>query len=104
MNNKICNPKQEVPSSKDLNDKDYLTAILNLEKMMIKNYTVSLTEASNSSLYNDYYDMFNEISNIQREVYNLMFKKGWYELEEAKDNKIEEKLNTFEQEFKELES
>ena len=31
MNNKICNPKQEVPSSKDLNDKDYLTAILNLE-------------------------------------------------------------------------
>ena len=104
MNNKICNPKQEVPSSKDLNDKDYLTAILNLEKMMIKNYAVSLTEASNSSLYNDYYDMFNEISNIQREVNNLMFKKGWYELEEAKDNKIEEKLNTFEQEFKELES
>lgn len=104
MNNKICNPKQEVPSSKDLNDKDYLTAILNLEKMMIKNYAVSLTEASNSSLYNDYYDMFNEISNIQREGYNLMFKKGWYELEEAKDNKIEEKLNTFEQEFKELES
>ena len=104
MNNKICNPKQEVPSSKELNDKDYLTAILNLEKMMIKNYAVSLTEASNSSLYNDYYDMFNEISNIQREVYNLMFKKGWYELEEAKDNKIGEKLNTFEQEFKELES
>lgn len=104
MNNKICNPKQEVSSSKELNDKDYLTAILNLEKMMIKNYAVSLTEASNSSLYNDYYDMFNEISNIQREVYNLMFKKGWYELEEAKDNKIEEKLNTFEQEFKELES
>ena len=104
MNNKIHNLKQEVPSSKDMNDKDYLTTILNVEKMLVKNYAISLTEASNSSLYNDYYDMFNEISGIQREIYNLMFKKGWYELEDANDNKIEEKLNTLEQEFKDLES
>ncbi len=104
MNNKIHNLKQEVPSSKDMNDKDYLTTILNVEKMLVKNYAISLTEASNSSLCNDYYDMFNEISGIQREIYNLMFKKGWYELEEANDNKIEEKLNNLEQEFKDLES
>ena len=104
MNNKISNEKVPVEGGIELNDKDYINSVLSTLKELVKNYAVSLTEASNSSLYNDYYDMFNEISNIQREVYNLMFKKGWYELEEAKDNKIEEKLNTFEQEFKELES
>ena len=38
--------------------------------------------------------MFNEIKNLQREVFELSFKKGWYELEKALDNKISEKYNT----------
>ena len=40
--------------------------------------------------------MFTEITKLQREIYNLMFKKGWYEIEKAEENKITQKLNMLE--------
>ena len=58
MNNKICNVKTEVPEQREMNDKDYITAMLEIEKSAVKNLSVSLTEASNNDLYNDFYDMF----------------------------------------------
>ena len=102
MNNKISNPKTKVPQTTNMNDKDYLTTMLRIEKSMVKDFSVALTEASNNDLYNDYYDMFKEITEIQREIYNLMFKKGWYSLEMASENKITEKLNMLEQELSQL--
>ena len=74
MNNKIKNPKTEVPETLEMNDKDYITTMLTIEKGMVKDYAVALTEASNTELFNDYNDMFNEITKLQREIYNLMFK------------------------------
>lgn len=103
MNNKISNTKTEVPTTTQMNDKDYITTILTLEKSMVKNYAVALTEASNNELYNDYLDMFNDVSELQREIYNLMFKKGWYQLEVAEDNKIEQKINSLSEELSQLE-
>lgn len=104
MNNKVSNPKTEVPQTNKMNDKDYITAMLSIEKSMLKNYAVSLTEASNDDLYNDYYDMFDDVANMQREIYNLMFKKGWYELETADENKINQKINMLTGELAQLES
>lgn len=102
MNNKIGNPKTKVPQTKQMNDKDYITIMLSIEKAMVKDYSTALTEASNNYLYEDYCDMFNDISDLQREIYNLMFKKGWYCLEQADEDKIAQKLNIVEQEFSQL--
>lgn len=102
MNNKIKNPKTEVPETLEMNDKDYITTMLTIEKGMVKDYAVALTEASNTDLYNDYYDMFNKIIGLQREIYNLMFKKGWYKIEKADENKITQKLNMLEGSMPEL--
>ena len=102
MNNKICNPKTEVPSGTNLNDKDYLNSVLSSLKDMEKNYTVVLTEASCEYLFNEYESMFNEIKSLQREVFELAFKNGWYVLEKAEDTKITEKYNTLNQEFTDL--
>lgn len=104
MNNKISNQKTEVPNTPEMNDKDYITTMLSIEKAMVKDFAVALTEASNTDLYNDYYDMFDEISNMQRQIYNLMFKKGWYSLEKAEESKITQKLNMLEQELPQLEN
>ena len=103
MNNKIKNPKTEVPETLEMNDKDYITTILNLEKAIVKGYATALTEASNNDLYNDYFDMFEEVCSLQREIYNLMFKKGWYCLEMAEENKISEKINNLSQDLMQLE-
>lgn len=88
MNNKISNTKTEVPTGKDLNDKDYLTHILMILKDYEKNMVVALTEASNENLFKEYKKIFDEIVTFQRKAYELSFKKGWYTLEEAGTTKV----------------
>ncbi len=87
----------------NMNDKDYMNSILSCLKEMVKNYAVSLTEVSNEELYNKYKEMFLRYSELQREVYEVMFRKGWYILEKAEDTKINEKYQTLIQEFNSLE-
>lgn len=103
-NNTISNPKIEVPTGLNLNDKDFITSLLTCLKEMIKNYAVALTEASNEYLYNSYKEMFDEYSNLQREVYELMFQNGWYSVEKVESNKINEKYQMLSKEFNELNS
>lgn len=102
MNNQIKNPKTEVSKGMSLNDKDYLNSLLSCLKELSKNYVVAMTEASNESLYNNYLETFLSISSLEREVYELMFKNGWYILEKAETNKIQDKYNTLNQELSDL--
>lgn len=88
-NNKIANPKKEVLQGILLNDEDYMTILLNNLKCLTKNMAISLTESSNSELYKEYKNMFDNIIKHQRAAYELMFKFGWYTLEEAEKKKIE---------------
>lgn len=104
MDNKVSNPKVEVPSGMSLNEKDYISELLSCLKAMEKDYTVALTEASNEDLYNKYYNMFLEISKLQREVYEVMFRHGWYCLEKAETTKISQKVNMLTQELQSLSS
>jgi len=94
METKISNEKQNVENTIDMNDKDYLNKLLTCLKEMTKNYAVSLTEASNEILYEKYKEMFLKYSLLQRKVFELLFKKGWYELEQVDSNKISQKYNT----------
>lgn len=104
MNNeKISNQKTEVPKGLQLNEKDFITSLLSCLKELSKNYAVTLTEASNENLYNEHLQTFNNISKMQRDVYELMFRKGWYCLEKTPQNKITEKLNMISQEYQDLE-
>ena len=101
-NNQVCNPKVEVPSGMTLNDKDYISSLLSTLKGLVKNYAVSLTEASCEELYSEYREMFDTYSSLQREDYELMFNKGWYVLEKADINKISNKYQTLNGEFMDL--
>ena len=102
MNNKISNPKTEVPTGIKMNDKDYLNCLLTCLKDMTKNYTIAMTEASNESLYKSYNYTFQELIKLQRKAFELAFKKGWYSLEKAETNKIDEKLNMLSKEYQDL--
>lgn len=101
-NNQISNPKTEVPKGTSINDKDYMNALLSSLKEMVKNYATALTEVSNESLYNEFKTMFDEYSNLQREVYETMFRKGWYSIEKADEQKQDTKYQTLNQEFMDL--
>lgn len=101
-NNQIKNPKVEVPSGLTLNDKDHINSLLGTLKEMVKNYAVALTEASNEYLYEEYKKMFDEYSSLQRRVFEIMFKKGWYVLEKSETKKINDKYQTLSKEFTDL--
>jgi len=101
-NNKISNMKTEVPETTQMNDKDYITDMLATEKDMLKNYCIAMTEASNEELHNQFKNFFNDIDNLEREIYELMFQKGWYSLEKAESQKIQEKYNMLSQQTSQL--
>lgn len=100
--NKVSNPKTEVSKGIKMNDKDYVTCLISCLKDMEKNYVIAMTEASNENLYQKYLDTFNQISSLQRKVYEFMFQKGWYSLEKAEVNKITEKEQMLNQKFSDL--
>ena len=101
-NNQISNPKTEVPKGKSINDKDYMNSLLSCLKEMVKNYATVLTEVSNETLYSEYKTMFDEYSSLQREVSELMFRKGWYTLEKVEQQKLDNKYQTLNQELMDL--
>ncbi len=102
MNNQITNPKVDVPTGISCNDKDYLNSLLSCLKEMSKNYVMAMTEASNEKLYSQYKQVFLTLIDLQREVYELMFRKGWYSLEKADTQKVGQKLQMLSQEYQDL--
>lgn len=102
MNNQISNPKVEVPTGIACNDKDYLNSLLSCLKEMSKNYVMAITEASNESLFEKHKQVFLTLISLQREVYELMFRKGWYILEKSDTQKINQKLQTLSNEYQDL--
>ena len=102
MNNQISNPKVEVPTGIACNDKDYLNSLLSCLKEMSKNYVMAMTEASNESLFETHKQVFLTLIQLQREVYELMFRKGWYILEKSDTQKINQKLQMLSNEYQDL--
>ena len=105
MNNQIIsNSKVEVSTGMQLNDKDHLNDLLSSLKCLVKDYTVAMSEASNEMLYQQYKTMADQLSLLQRETYELMFRYGWYSLEKAEEMKITNKYQMFSQELQQLNS
>mgnify|MGYP000034629347 CR=1 FL=1 len=102
MNNKICNIKVEVPRGMSLNDKDYINSLLSTLKEMEKNYVIAMSEASNEKLLSIYKNVFLKIVALQREAYQLMFRKGWYCLEAVDHSKISEKKQMLDNEYSDM--
>ena len=102
MNQQISNPKVEVPTGIVCNDKDYINSLLSCLKEMSKNYVVAMTEASNEALFEKHKQVFLTLIALQREVYELMFQKGWYILEQADEAKISSKHQMLFTEYQDL--
>lgn len=101
-NNEVCNPKVEVSGGLPLNDKDYLNCLLSSLKELEKNYAVVLTEASNEHLYKVYKNIFDNISRLQRDAFELAFTKGWYKLEKADAMALEKEYQCLNNEYMDL--
>ncbi len=98
MNNqKIQNPETQIPKSAAMNDRDFMNDILSTEKYLTQAYSIALNEASNQTLYQDILHIFEDTQNSQRELYNLMFKNGWYSVEQASNQTCQQSYQQFQQ-------
>lgn len=99
---KIENTKMEVPDGIMMNDEDMLNSLLEMEKNMSVNLTIALNEASNENLYEHLFDSFETIKDLQRDLFEIAFRYGWYSLEEADNNKVTEEYNKLNNQFQNL--
>ena len=99
---KVCNPKIKLDYGLSMNDKDYSTEILTLVKSMEKNTCVFMTECSNEILFSKIESIFNKYKDLQRDIYETMFRKGLYTMEAVEEKNITSKLTTLNENFESL--
>lgn len=100
--NKISNNQVEVPKTNNMNDKDYLNVLLEIEKNMSNNLSIALNEASCDKLFNFEFLLFTETKGMARDIFNMMFDCGWYSLEQESQQKIDKTIQEFENSLNEL--
>lgn len=98
----IKNEKQEEVKDKYMCDEDILNDILLCEKNISNSYSVAINEMSNKYLYKNVMKIFDDTKNIARDIYNLMFSKGWYCLTQEDDTKIEKSYKKYKEKLNEL--
>lgn len=73
-----------------MDDKFILYDILNTEKNIKVNTAISLNEASCNEIYNLYHEIFEDISELAKTLFNIGYNNNWYTLEEPTQTKIKE--------------
>lgn len=94
----IKNPQTgQLPKVKgpEMNERDFLNDILATEKYITDNFNVFSREASNQVLYQDTIRILNESHQAARNLFNMMFKKGWYQLTAASQQDIQQTAQQF---------
>ena len=82
-----------------MNEKQILNDTLSTLKAMSVNMTFALNEASCDNIYNLYYEQFKDINRYTKQVYDLMYQKGYYSLCNVEKNKISKVLKTIKDEL-----
>jgi spore coat protein CotF len=94
-NQQIKNPEMQIQKTPQMNIRDFANDLLATEKHITDAYSTYLNEASNQALYQEFLSIFTEAQNEQRELYNLMFRKGWYALDAADGQQLQQKHQQF---------
>ncbi len=82
-----------------MSDKEIIMDALETEKNMAVNMTYALNEASHEKLYNELFNMFEEISEEAKNLYAIAYNLNYYTLEAEKKNKITKSINKLNQEL-----
>ncbi|HJV46118.1 MAG TPA: spore coat protein [Bacillota bacterium] len=96
--NIIKNPKPaNEPQVKgpQMNDRDYLNDILATQKYLTDSLNVAVREASHDTLHQDLLNTLTQNHQEQRQLFNLMFQKGWYKLEAEEQQKLDQTFQQF---------
>lgn len=80
-----------------MKDQEQLTDLLFCEKKMSGNYNEFASECVNPQLQKKFLDILEETHKIQAELFTEAKAKGWYQVEQAPADKVEQALQKFTQ-------
>ncbi|TCT19117.1 coat F domain-containing protein [Melghiribacillus thermohalophilus] len=92
---KVNNPETVVPDTSQMNDRDFLNDMLNTEKYLTGSYNIAMNEVSNQNMYQELSTIFKETQDVQRNLYNVMFQHGWYSLEVADQQTMQQSYQKY---------
>jgi spore coat protein CotF len=98
----IKNDLEEVTKDRCMCEEDILNDILMSEKNISNNYSIAINEMSNKFLYKKILSIFTDTKDMARDIYNLMFSKGWYTITPETEDKISTSLDKYKGKKKEL--
>jgi spore coat protein CotF len=79
----------------EMNDRDFVNDILATEKYLTDGLNTFTREASNQQLYDEVSRVLQETHRAGRDLFNLMFEKGWYKLTAASQQEIQQSTQQF---------
>lgn len=85
-------------------DKDILIDVLTSIKSLASLYHNFSIESSNDLVFDISSDLREEIYDEQRDCYNLLYSKGWYQIEEQTQSKLNKDIEKYTQSKSELDS
>ncbi|KLU41016.1 MAG: spore coat protein [Limnochordia bacterium] len=83
------------PKTPALNDRDRLNDMLLTEKYLTDGLNVFAREASHQALHRDVMQILNQTHHAARELFNLMFEKGWYSTQAEQPSHIAQQQQKF---------
>lgn len=77
------------------NDRDIANDLLAMEKHLVDGYNHFALEASHRDLHNLAMGILNDSHQAARDIFNLMFKNGWYTLTSATRQTLQQTKDQF---------
>ncbi len=82
-----------------MKDKEIIMDVLENEKTMSANMVYALNEASHEKLYNELFNMFQQINESAKDVFAICYNLGYYTLEAEKATKLQKSIQKLQQEL-----
>lgn len=98
MTVEIAIPKESAESivkGPEFNDRDRINDILAMEKYLTAAYNTGLNEMQNPKLHETVQGILGDTHNIQHQVFDQMWQKGWYKIEAAEKEKVSQAFEQF---------
>lgn len=81
--------------SQQFADREMLDDALSSQKFITDGYNSYANECSSSNIKTEFVNLLNEEHQIQHEIFEEMQKRGWYQPEQAEQNKISQAKQKF---------
>lgn len=80
---------QKQPTNQTFDDREIMNDILTSQKFITETYNTCANECSSAAIKTELMNILNEEHQIQHEIFDEMSKRGWYQTDNAPQNKVD---------------